>query len=167
MDQLSFIWPIYTIVKVLLILVDAALVFVIIFAALELFLARPKFSPDPRLPSRLGASKKHPVIDLSANWNSILNKSKNGGAGALQSAIIEADALVDSVLKKRGYSGDTFADRTSKLDPHKIRSLNGLWNAHKLRNEIVHTPGFTVSATEAAQALGGYQAFLQEIGALR
>lgn len=57
----------------------------------------------------------------------------------LKHAVIEADKLVDFILKKRGFAGETFADRLRSAEK-KIDQANyqNLWNAHKVRNQIAH-----------------------------
>lgn len=57
----------------------------------------------------------------------------------LRHAVFEADKLVDWILKKRGYSGQTFADRlrsAGKKIPGGI--YENIWQGHKVRNQIAH-----------------------------
>jgi len=57
----------------------------------------------------------------------------------LRHAVIEADKLVDFILKKKGYNGETFADRLRNAEKDINKNLyQNLWNAHKVRNQIAH-----------------------------
>jgi hypothetical protein len=57
-------------------------------------------------------------------------------------AIIEADKVVDVVLKKAGVPGETMAERLRKVQKHVQRSIySGMWDAHKVRNQLVHEVG--------------------------
>ena len=55
---------------------------------------------------------------------------------------MEADKLIDWILKKKGYSGVTFADRLRSAEkdiPEHI--YNNIWQGHKIRNQIAHEDG--------------------------
>lgn len=57
----------------------------------------------------------------------------------LKHAVIEADKLVDYVLKAKGYHGETFADRLRSAESNIDHAVyQRLWDAHKLRNQIAH-----------------------------
>lgn len=54
-------------------------------------------------------------------------------------AVMEADKLVDHILKLKGYSGETFADRLRSAEKFVDRNTyESLWYAHKIRNQIAH-----------------------------
>src|SRR5438128_2130324 len=124
MDVLPPFVPVfYDILRVLIIFLDAALFFILIWAAVELFLMRPNFIYDPRktkLHAHL-AKEEHPIKDA---WQAIRAKAETGTPESARLAIIEADGLVDKVLKQRGYAGETFADRLATFNPHTTASLN-------------------------------------------
>ena len=84
----------------------------------------------------------------------------------LRLAVIEGDALVDTFLKRAGYGGEHMADRLSAIDAHEAPAVEGCWDAHRLRNTLVHTPGAAVSVGEAKNAIAAYEKFLKELGAL-
>ena len=57
----------------------------------------------------------------------------------LKHAVMEADKLVDFVLKKKGYSGETFADRLRSAQQYiDHTTYQNLWDGHKIRNQIAH-----------------------------
>jgi hypothetical protein len=58
----------------------------------------------------------------------------------LRHAVIEADKLVDFVLKKKGYLGETFADRLCNAEKYLDHATyQNLWDAHKIRNAVAHS----------------------------
>ena len=60
----------------------------------------------------------------------------------LNHAVMEADKLVDYVLKKKGYRGETFADRLRNAEPYiNHDTYQNIWNGHKIRNQIAHDDG--------------------------
>ncbi len=161
------IWWVYVIVRVLFILIDAFLFFLAIFAGVELLSYRPHFVKDPAAVAE--RHKQHAKIEgprpIEA-WKGIRAKAEEGSAEAMRIAIIEADGFVDDILKKLHYAGETFADRLSTFNPRTTATLDRVWDAHRLRNDIVHTPGFEVTRDAVHIALDNYEAFLREIGGL-
>lgn len=110
-----------------------------------------------------GHKEKNPLI--LKHWTSIVKKANTGVPENLRSAIVESDALVDLFLRQSGFSGDTMADRLSQISKDRVKSLDRLWDAHRLRNEIAHTPGFVVSVPQAEKALMAFRDFLKEMEA--
>ncbi len=107
---------------------------------------------------------KDPAI--AQHWGMILNRVKSGTQDAMKYSILEADVLVDHFLKKVGFAGDHMADRLTQIIPENVPSLERVWKAHRLRNELAHTPGATVAVEETKEALMAYRDFLVELGAL-
>jgi len=161
---------IYQVVRAIAILLDIALLGLGLYAFRELWKLRPKFVYNPERwqkyvkPKKKPAELKTPVVANA--WAKIQARLKDGSADALRLAIVEADGIVDEVLRRMGLHGETFADRLGRLDPEKYATLDRLWSAHRVRNNLVHTPDFRIPASEAAQAIAAYEAFLKEAKAL-
>lgn len=99
-------------------------------------------------------------------WAEIVRKLEAHPEEGYRIAIIEADALVDSVFKAYGYPGETMAERLRSLPPGELQILTHLWEAHKLRNEIAHDPAYKFDARRGHEALRIYKQALTELGAL-
>lgn len=60
----------------------------------------------------------------------------------LRHAVMEADKLADWILKKKGYAGQTFADRLRSAETDMPKNVyNNIWQGHKIRNLIAHEDG--------------------------
>jgi len=57
-------------------------------------------------------------------------------------------------------------DRLHSVPVGKISSLDGLWKAHRVRNEIAHDPHYIVSPREGHDMMKVYKKALDELGAL-
>lgn len=67
----------------------------------------------------------------------------------VKSTLMEADKLLDYVLQKRGYAGNTMGDRLKNAKKTYDRNTyNDLWNAHKMRNTLVHEVETSPSSVE-------------------
>lgn len=82
-------------------------------------------------------------------------------------AVIQADAIFDAVLKDMGLAGETMGDRLKRLDRSKLAALDDVWEAHKLRNRIVHETDRVLSHEEAARAVTLLERALRELSYLQ
>ncbi len=145
--------------------IDVLLLSGAIYAFVRSIPLRMKFSLLGKLPTANTSDiAKDP--EVAKKWQTILARAVSRKSDDFRLAIIEGDALVDGYLKKMGYEGEHMADRLSQIIPEEVGSLEMLWRAHRLRNEIVHTAGFAVSEEEAINALKSFELFLTDLGAL-
>lgn len=80
-------------------------------------------------------------------------------------ALIEADNLLDMVLKAMHMPGETFALRI-KFAERKFYELKRVRRAHRLRNKAVHEPGLRLSPREVRTAIREYHRALRLLGAI-
>jgi transposase len=80
-------------------------------------------------------------------------------------SVLNADKLVDQALRESGARGETMGERL-KSTSSRISDINGLWDAHKLRNRIAHESDVVVSYDEARRALASFRKALKDLGAI-
>lgn len=114
--------------------------------------------------SKIGGAVKKDIV--KEKWEKILEKIKNGTEENIKLAVIETDSLIDDLLKEKGVIGETMADRLKSIGRDELKTLDDLWEAHKLRNKIAHQPHFKIDYIEAKQAFKNYKAALKELGGL-
>jgi hypothetical protein len=82
-------------------------------------------------------------------------------------AIIEADIMLDGLLKERGYVGDTMGERLKSISSNQLASLQDAWEAHKTRNMIAHEgPDFVLTKRMADETIARYKRVFTEFGVL-
>ena len=82
-------------------------------------------------------------------------------------AIIEADIMLDDILKNRGYEGAGLADRLKQLKASSMPSLDAVWDAHRTRNRIAHEgSAFTLEERTAHRTIQAYRSAFVELGVL-
>jgi len=65
-------------------------------------------------------------------------------------AVIEADIMLDEMLRRMGYEGKSIGDMLKQVERSDFATLDKAWEAHKFRNEIAHTGSeFAFSRNEA------------------
>lgn len=100
---------------------------------------------------------------VAKNWREILTMVEQGNMGA-KLAVIEADKLLDQVLRARLFPGETMVERM-KVAEYKYPVINEVWWAHKLRNQLVHGD-VTLSPREAKRAIATYERVLKGLHVL-
>jgi hypothetical protein len=80
-------------------------------------------------------------------------------------AIIEADVILDDILKQQGYVGNSLGERLKSISPNQLNSLNDAWEAHKVRNRIAHEGAdFVLTKRVAEETVTRYRKVFSEFG---
>ncbi len=103
---------------------------------------------------------------LNSRWDEIEKHINSTREAEWKFAVIEADKLIDEILKEASFPGDTMGDRLMNIQPGQLTTLQGLWEAHKIRNRLVHDTNYFLRYTEAKRAVGLYEKTLEELEAL-
>jgi hypothetical protein len=98
-------------------------------------------------------------------WLAIEKQLDRNNTVHLPMTVLEADKLLDQALRERGIKGETMGERM-KVAKDTWSNANAVWTAHKLRNQIAHESGVTVSYDDARKALGAFKQALKDIGAI-
>lgn len=106
------------------------------------------------------------VYDATKTWEAIQERADSDDEGDWKLAIIEADKLIDTILKAHSISGETMADRMRNVSQARMPSIDNLWKVHRLRNHLVHTSDFHITHNQAKQAMNIYQQILIEMKAI-
>jgi hypothetical protein len=96
-------------------------------------------------------------------WRGIIEKANSESTHEL--AIINADKLLDSALKKRNFKGETMGERLVSAK-NILSKRQRVWEAHKLRNRLVHEEKVRLDRKKTLEALKGYESALKDLGAL-
>lgn len=103
---------------------------------------------------------------MRRKWQALEKKADSKSASAYKLAVIEADKIIEDILTKAGYRGETMAERLKQITPANISNINDLWTAHRLRNTIAHDIDAKVSRREAKKAIDIFKETLEELQAL-
>jgi hypothetical protein len=98
-------------------------------------------------------------------WMEIERQLIKTQPSSFQLTVLNADKLLDSALKEKGYQGMTMGDRMKNASPI-FSSRNDVWTAHKLRNRIAHESDVLVSFGSATTALSAFKRALKDLGAI-
>ena len=91
-------------------------------------------------------------------------KLKVQESAAPKLALVEADTLLDFTLEKLRYTG-TLGDKLKVAHP-LFSDREGVWEAHKLRNRVVHEIEFVPSSNDFRRAMYQFERALKDLRAL-
>lgn len=105
-------------------------------------------------------------LEYQSDFLAIENSLTRDNPQSYQMAVVEGDKLLDKALMEMGMSGKSMGERLKKCGREKFSQTNAVWNAHKLRNQIAHEPGFRLEYQQARHALTVYKQALKDLGAI-
>lgn len=97
-------------------------------------------------------------------WDEIQKKIDSENISDWKMAIIEADSLIDEIVKSIGYKGEDLGERLKSIEPSDFDNLQNVWEAHKVRNRIVHEGDkFIITKEEVKEVIEKYSKALKEL----
>jgi len=101
----------------------------------------------------------------SARWIEVQKHITSTREAEWKFAVIEADKVVDEILKN-SFPGETMGERLLNITKGQLETLDGLWEAHKIRNRLVHDVNYFLRYAEAKRAVILYERTLKELQAI-
>lgn len=98
-------------------------------------------------------------------WKEIEDIMAAQGSMGSTLAVIEADKLLDHALKEKNFSGKSMGERMKSANTSLV-NRNDVWEAHKLRNKLVHEQDVKLGKKQAKVALAAFKKALKGLGAL-
>lgn len=99
---------------------------------------------------------------IQSKWAEVEAMQSSGPSG-LKNAIIEADKLLDYVLRAKGFKGETMADRMKAAGP-QMGNVTAVWAAHKLRNMVAHEVEHDIVAEQVKHAVNDLAQAIRTLG---
>lgn len=99
---------------------------------------------------------------IQEKWSEIKSQSTKGDMVHWKLSIIEADKLVDTVLKELGFVGNTMGERLKTVTEKDLPYINSLWQVHNLRNNLVHIADFNINKDQVMKAISIFEKALKE-----
>lgn len=158
-----FALKVYYFFKIILIIYSFILLVAII---LIISSARPKktaMEVKAGIENIIGQGKGEGRKITVSGWNEIIKLAETGQESSWRLAVIEADKFFDEVLRRLGYSGETFNERLNQVHPSEIQNINDVWNAHRVRNSLSHDVNFKLSEGEAKKAVAAFERAMEDL----
>lgn len=138
----------------------------ILFINIILLLFQRGFSGDIKetllgmnLPRELVVDKHKNQLKLK--WEEIKKGLISENESEWKVAVISADNLIDGIMAKMGYAGETMEERLLKIPPGQIENLEDLKKAHEIKKKVVYDESFRLDREKAEEAILCYEEFLK------
>lgn len=96
-------------------------------------------------------------------WEKVVERVNSTNPSDWKLAILEADSMLDDMVRRMGYRGENLGERLKAVEPSDFSNIQSAWEAHKVRNRIAHEGSeFFLSQREARRIVGLYEAVFRE-----
>jgi len=96
-------------------------------------------------------------------WEEVIKHTNSNNPAEWRQAIIEADIMLEELLRVSGYNGDSIGEMLKSIEPSDFLSLDSAWKAHKVRNRIAHDGSkFELNEREAKETIAQFEAVFKE-----
>ena len=97
-------------------------------------------------------------------WVRVQKLANSENSSDWRLAILDADNMLDDVLRTAGYVGDGVGEMLKTIDKSDMLTLDNAWDAHKVRNRIAHDAGdFDLTERETRRVIALFEAVFKEM----
>jgi len=115
----------------------------------------------PNLP--VGNNEAPTSVSRNPRWDHIQELLVSRSVNDWRQAIIESDIVLDEMLKRMGYEGESVGERMKGIERSDFVTLDKAWEAHKVRNRIAHDGiDFQITRKEAERVIKLYKEVFEE-----
>lgn len=139
---------------------------VILFAIILYYLYRIKQFQSIEEQKFQANFDKHEVgIHANGRWDMVIAHATSDNPAEWRIAILEADAMLDELLRELGYTGAGVGEMLQQADRGSMSTLQDAWDAHKIRNKIAHEGiNFGLSENLTNKTINLYRRVFEEFG---
>jgi hypothetical protein len=161
-----FISPSFTewllIIKIIFIVLSLLFICFIIFALMKSSWLKFRFLYDA---VELLTYRPFGVRKMEKNWKKITARIDTGLESEYKLAVIEADNMLNEILNKMGYGGESLGERLEKLTAATLPDIEGIREVHQVRNNIIHDPNYKLSLNETRRLLDIFEKAFKDLEA--
>lgn len=96
-------------------------------------------------------------------WEKVLEHTHSDNPADWRLAIIEADVMLEDLLKALGYHGDGVGELLKAVEPEDMLTLDNALEAHKVRNRIAHSGSdFELNERETKRIISLFESSFRE-----
>jgi hypothetical protein len=141
------------------IVLSATLLIGIVYAMIRLSQVRKvEMEMLSTIPPEFGSEENR-----SPRWVRVYELVNSNNPSDWRQAIIEADVMLDELVTKQGYRGDSLGEKMKTIEESDFITINDAWEAHKARNRIAHSGSdFVLTQREARRFIGLFEKVFEE-----
>jgi len=164
-----FFWPaLFSFIRWIVIFIVALLVIVMLVVKSKkrkseaLREKKKKTNLSYKEQKKLDEFERTPVVN--EKWQKIRTYMLSNNHVEWRQAILESDIMLDEMLTKIGYAGQSVGEKLKNVEESDFVTLQKAWEAHKVRNRIAHGGADEVrlDRREAERVIGLYEEVFKE-----
>ena len=156
---MAVIWPIWK-------WVAGILSFLIVFWIINNLRKTTKIAKEEKEVSSIEVAVLGEMVEEKKNtqWEKILQHASSPNDSDWRLAILEADVMLEEVLRNKGYVGESLGDMLKSAEGgDSFLTLDQAWNAHRVRNRIAHDgQSFELSEREKDRVIALFESVFKE-----
>jgi hypothetical protein len=111
----------------------------------------------------VGDTSQARASESNKRWDKLIENLNSNSASDWRLAIIEADVMLDELLRKLGLHGDSIGEMLKSADKNEFATIDEAWDAHKVRNDIAHSGSdFQLNEREAKRVIAMFEKVFKE-----
>jgi len=100
---------------------------------------------------------------LEGRWRKIISKLNSNLASDYKLAIIDADLMLEEVLKKMGYVGTNLTEILLTITDEILPNLEDIRKAHQIYLNIINDPSYNLELEETKNIISAYQKSFEQL----
>ena len=149
--------------KILFLLIDLVMISFIVYALLETSWLNKLLLYDVQ---EFLTYKHYGLSQTKKKWDEIEKYFSKGTEPEMKLAIVEADSLLDNILRVMSYGGKDMGSRLEGINDNILENLEEVKKCHKIYSNIVHDPTYRLDLKIAEGTLKVYRDALVNLDAL-
>ncbi|MBI3046386.1 MAG: hypothetical protein HYY86_02525 [Candidatus Harrisonbacteria bacterium] len=100
-------------------------------------------------------------------WKQIQSRLQSQEQNQWKLAILEADHILNEILKMSGYLGAKLEDKLELITPAQLSNVEEVKKVHQIRHKIASDPGFLITNEEAREIIDIYKKSFIELNLIQ
>ena len=101
---------------------------------------------------------------ISRRWGKIKKRLEKDNEAEYKLALIEADKMLDDILKRMGYGEETLNEKLKRLSLSDVSNLEELLKANEICQNIVHDPDYRLNKEKAGEIISIFEKSFKDLG---
>lgn len=148
--------------KIIFIIVSIIFFAVIVYYALNTSYLRHLFIYDLEDAS---SWKDYGRSKIFKKWQKIKKRLKKDNEAEYKLALIEADKMLDDILKKMGYGEESLNDKLKRLTSSHVSNLEDLLKANEICQNVIRDPDYKLNKEKAEEIISIFEKSLKGLEA--
>jgi hypothetical protein len=102
---------------------------------------------------------------IDKNWMKILQRLESELETEYKLSVIEADLLLNDVMKRLGYEGKNLSEKLERVKPEVFKELQLLKEADQIYQNLVYDTSYHLTQPEAKKIIAEFERALSELDA--